>query len=141
MSNLIKNSIRTPDGTVLRSRGVHDFASHFDEVSNETYFTDGGLDYIRRSVNTVPAVELDVYDDSPHDLIRQEFDWGSYGKYGDQPLRYIRLCDMEEDHINAILRTQPINDKTRKLFQTELNYRENLKFIVYNSDTMKQMAS
>ena len=50
MRKLIKNSIRTPDGTVLTSRNIHDYRYHKDK-NQELYFTDGGLSYIRRSVN------------------------------------------------------------------------------------------
>ena len=32
--------------------------------------------------------------------------WGTYGKNGDQPLRWVRLGDCETAHLEAILRTQ-----------------------------------
>ena len=48
---LLVNAIQTPDGTVLKSRGVHDFVDHTDKVSGEYYFTDGGLVYTRQTIN------------------------------------------------------------------------------------------
>jgi len=32
--------------------------------------------------------------------------WGTYGKSGRQTLRYLRLKDLDTDHLEAILRTQ-----------------------------------
>jgi hypothetical protein len=33
--------------------------------------------------------------------------WGTYGKSGKEPLKWVRLIDCETDHLQAILRTQP----------------------------------
>lgn len=33
--------------------------------------------------------------------------WGTYGKSGSEPLRWVRLVDCETDHLLAIVRTQP----------------------------------
>lgn len=34
--------------------------------------------------------------------------WGTYGKDGNKPLRWVRLINCSTAHLNAILRTQPL---------------------------------
>jgi hypothetical protein len=121
---LIKNRIQTPDGTILESRHRHDYVSHIDSVTGETYINDGGIDYMRRSINHVPAIDTSVFLEDGIELVRQELTWGSYGKSGDQPLHHIRLCDMTNDHIKACLETQSrIHPTYREAFRMELEYR------------------
>ena len=86
---LLRNAIKTPDGTLLESRFRHDYKEHKDMVSGEVYIVDGGLDYIRCSLNDVKPTKLHLYEDDPHEKIREEFSWGSYGINGDQPLHHI----------------------------------------------------
>lgn len=122
---ILRNAIITPDGTYLRSYHRHDYKEYVDAVTNETYVVDGGNEYIRRSINEVPAENLTVTTDAPFELQRCAFVWGSYGKHGDQPKHYIHLCDLSTDHIYAILRTQRGIDGTyvEDLFRQELIYR------------------
>lgn len=51
--------------------------------------------------------------------------WGSHGKDGKGPLRYIKLLDMETDHLEACLRTQPnMNNLYKKTMQKLLRQRK-----------------
>jgi hypothetical protein len=128
---LLVNAIQTPDGTILRSRGVHDFVGHTDKISGEYYFTDGGSLYSRRTINTVPAIELDLYTDDRHEDIREVWDWGSYGILGDQKLHRILLKDLGESHILAILTTQLLIPKFKTLLENELCFRTNTPLNLY----------
>ena len=122
---LILQRIKTPDGTILTSHHRHDFQSHIDK-NGERYFCDGGSEYIRTSVNDEPFIEMHVYNTDSHSIIREAFRWGTYGKNGDEPLKYILLKDMETEHINAILKTQThISDEIKKIFIDELSFRKN----------------
>lgn len=47
MSNILKNAIKTPDGTIIESKHRHDFVSYTDK-NGKYYAVDGGLDYLRR---------------------------------------------------------------------------------------------
>jgi hypothetical protein len=126
MRALLVNAIVTPDGTRLESRHRHDYKSHTD-ANGETYSVDGGLDYIRRSVNKEPAQSADVYSDDPHELKRVFFTWGTYGKTGKEPFQRKTLASLDKEHIEAILDTQyQINDAVRKLFMDELTYRKTI---------------
>jgi hypothetical protein len=122
---IIANRVRTPDGTILQSFGRHDFKTHVDAVTGETYMVDGGYEYLRRSVNEVRAEEMSVWSDDPHELIREAMHWGSRGPNGDQPLRRIPLKDMTNGHIEACLKTQTtMMPQFRKAMQDELEYRK-----------------
>lgn len=124
MKHLIRNEIKTPDGTILTSRHRHDFVSYRDAITQELYFVDGGHEYIRGSVNKVKAEYLYVYSDGLHEIIREAFEWGSYGKNGDEKLHYIVLKNMAEEHIRAILKTQRLEAHIKKIFEDELKWRE-----------------
>lgn len=124
MAQLLANRIRTPDGTILESRSVHDYKEHVD-TNGEYYFVDGGLSYLRRSVNTIPAEELSVTVEDPWQDQRAGFTWGTYGKDGKQKLQYKALQDLTTNHIQAILETQhhiPLWLRVQ-IFERELQYR------------------
>jgi hypothetical protein len=120
-----------PDGTYLRSYHRHDYNEYLDKVSGETYIVDGGNDYLRRSLNTTPATDCTVYLSDPFESIREAFVWKSYGKYGEHIPHgiYIHLCEMDADHICAILETQEQIKGTyvEDLMKQELAYRKERK--------------
>ena len=123
--NLLANRIMTPDGTIIESNSVHDFVSHTDK-NGYTYAVDGGLSYTRRVWDSPVRdyVEMSVYTDDLHSVIRDTFKWGTYGPKGDQPKTYVKLKNMSIEHIQAILKTQHhIPDYIRKVFTDELDYR------------------
>lgn len=120
---LLRNAIRTPDGTVLESLHVHDFRTHEDK-NGYTYMVDGGLEYLRRFiVKEAPHEELSVYIDEDHEINREWFMWTSYGAAGKGPSKTQKLKDMDIDHIHAILDNNYGRDYSRELFLEELIYR------------------
>jgi hypothetical protein len=125
---IICNAIITPDGTYLRSYHRHDYKEHLDKVSGETYVVDGGNEYLRRSMNTTPATDCTIYLSDSFEIIRQAFVWKSYGKNGEHiPYGvYIYLCNMDTEHICAILETQTQIKGTyvEDLMKQELAYRK-----------------
>ena len=123
---IIRNAIITPDGTYLRSYHRHDYKEHKDTLTGEIYIVDGGNDYLRRSINTLPPISLDVYLSDPFEMIRDAFVWKSYGKNYEHPHGiYIKLCDMTTEHIRAILETQTQikGNYIEDLFKKELQFR------------------
>lgn len=122
---IICNAIRTPDGTVLRSFSRHDYVSHKDANGN-TYAVDGGVSYIRR-VGSMDFTELSVDSkDVSHEVARTLMVWGTRGKGGVNPLKYVPIAELDTDHIEAILATQwQISEELKQLFNNEINYRKN----------------
>lgn len=121
--NLIRNALQTPDGTVLESRGRHDFVSYTDK-NGKTYMVDGGLAYVRRS-NNGDEFDMCLYDNEPHEIQRVVLKWGSYGKHGDQPLRLIPIAEMETGHIAAVLTECSPAYVYRQSMVKEMEQREN----------------
>lgn len=123
MSDILVNKMVTPDGTVLESRHRHDYQSYVDTVSGEEYVLDGGLDYVRHSINVHRPTFFILYSNDPIELLREHFSWGTYGKNGDQPLKYVLLKDLEDIHIKNILNNMTLTYSFRTLFLQELSYR------------------
>lgn len=120
----LRNAIRTPDGTVLESKHRHDYREHLDTATGELYFIDGGLAYTRTSVNKVPAEDISTYVGDNYEDTRRIFKWGTYGKDGRQPLKWVPVKDMSSNHIKAVLETQKyIPNWIRSIFRAELEFR------------------
>ena len=125
--SILSNRMRTPDGTILESRHRHDYVTHLDANGKE-YMLDGGLDYVRRSISGGEQL-LTVYHDDPHEVIRDVVKWGTYGKSGDEPLKYVTIADMDPYHLRACLDTQQktMRPELVKVMQDEVEYRNAFK--------------
>ena len=122
MRKLILNRIRTPDQTVLTSRNRHDFVSHKDK-NGELYYTDGGLSYLKRSVNKEPYEDLSLYSDDPFEKLREGIKWGSRGKNGDEELKYKSISNTSSNHIKSILSKIKLEEYMKEIFEKEMAYR------------------
>ena len=125
--SILSNRMRTPDGTILESLNRHHYVTHLDANGKE-YMLDGGLDYVRRSINGGEQL-LTVYSDDPHEMIRDVVKWGTYGKNGDEPLKYVAIADLDPYHLRAILDTQQktMRPALYNVMLDELGYRNALK--------------
>lgn len=121
--NIVSNRIKTPDGTILISRNVHDYVEYTDKVTGGYFAVDGGHEYLKRCFDG-RYEELSVYDNDNFELIRNTMEWGTYGVDGKQPLQYRTLRCMSNNHIKMILKTQThIRQWSKKIFEKELKYR------------------
>ena|SRR3990167_5519746 len=119
---IILNRIQTPDGTILTSRHVHDYVTYLDN-NGEEYMVDGGHEYLRRNVTIEQATELSVFDDASFEVIRESYEWGTYGKDGKQPLNFVAISKMSDAHINALINTNYIPSRLKDWLETEAVYR------------------
>lgn len=119
---LIYNAIRTPDGTILVSRHVHDYVSYTDK-NGQFYAVDGGLSYAKRAYDEDDYEDISLYDDSPFWLIREHLAWGTYGKDGKQPLTWKPLKKLDTDHIQVLIDDGLGSDWFKEFLKKELEYR------------------
>jgi hypothetical protein len=126
--HLIFNGIQTPDGTWLVSYSRHDYKTYTDSVTGEIYMVDGGLSYLRRNVNKVPATEKSQYHrPGDHGHNREWMHWGTRGPTGKEPVTYKPVQSLSTDHISAILETQnQIGAWLRSIFEAELRWRASI---------------
>lgn len=126
MQQIIYNAIRTPDGTVLESRHRHDFKQYVDK-NLQYYAVDGGQDYLKRAYDTFDYVELSLYDTDPIEKIREHFTWGTRGPKCDQPVKYVKLKDLDTLHIQNIIRyikeAFPDGNFVSNVMEQELSFR------------------
>ena len=103
MKSILVNKWRTPDGTLLHSKNVHDYVEHKDLKTGEVYFVDGGAQYCRMSVNAIPMTNECLYEDDPIEKIREEYGRLAFDKET-HTHKYVLLKDMTNDHLeNSIV--------------------------------------
>jgi len=118
---LISLKIQTPDGTIIESSQRHKPAFHEDK-NGQLYMVDYDTNWPRIQSDG-NHINLSVHDDSPFELVRDAFTWGSYGKDGKESLRFIKLKDLSDEHIKSII-DGGHSGMNEYLFKMELEYRE-----------------
>lgn len=124
---LVYSALKTPDGTVLVSYHRHDYKTHLDK-NGKQYMIDGGLDYVRCSINGDEDM-LQVYTDHPFEVVRSAFHWGVNYTKDMQRLPetvWTPIDELKSDHIEAIIRLRYIPQWVRDLMEQELKYRKTL---------------
>jgi len=115
---------------VIESRYRHDYVT----CRCGAVAVDGGYSYLKRSGSDWE--EMSVYLEDGHEKVREVFKRGSYGKDGDQPLHYILLKDMTDDHLaNTINYCNQTRDRTfLALYEGEVEYRKENGIVIQESD-------
>ena len=119
MKKILQNAIKCPDGYILNSCEVHDFQEH------NGYFVDGGLENYTRCgypCNDKDFEPLFIYENDDFQIKKEKLVWGTYGKNGKNPLKWVKLIDCEDDHLKAILKID-ISDLYKKVINTILEER------------------
>jgi len=102
MRQLVYNAVKCHDcEETIVSYTRHDYKTC--GCPNEA-MVDGGLDYVRCGAKTLKKItSINIYADDDFELVRKHAFRGSRGEDGRQPLKYIALCDMEDDHLHKVL--------------------------------------
>lgn len=98
---VVVSRMRTPDGTILVSKHVHDFVTHKDTKTGEVYILDGGKDYRRESMNSIPGENVSIYSDDPFEVIRENLCRGTFDEEGNRIWKPI--SKLTDDHLKNIL--------------------------------------
>lgn len=113
---IVYRALKTPDGTILETLYGHDFKTYTDK-NGKWYMIDGGPDeYGRSSVNHDEEF-ITLYSDDPYEKLRQHVRWGSLKGW-------IKLCDLEADHLEAILVYPRVTSWMKRLLEQEKQYRK-----------------
>jgi hypothetical protein len=65
---------------------------------------DGGTAYLRYGAKNMKKIKIHaVYTDDDFEIVRKHATRGGRGKDGKQPLSWIAICDMTDDHLEAVL--------------------------------------
>ena len=115
-------------GDVLISRHRHDYV--MCTCDNKTML-DGGTEYQRYGGVDLSLVDLSgtIYLTDGFEKCRTAPIWGSYGKDGDQPLKFMSVSEMETEHLEAVIKElgHRIEKWRLNLMLQELENREQLK--------------
>ena len=125
--SIIQNAVMIiedwPDVSFLVSSHVHDFRTHtFHDGTSIS--VDGGRDYIKRCGPPNWAglgtkwMEFNLDDKEPFIVIKNRLLWGTRGKDGRQPHKWVRLMDCSTEHLQAILDTQAISPLYRDVIKS-----------------------
>ena len=102
MKQIVYNSVTCLEcGKTLVSYHRHDYKTC--GCANDA-MVDGGTEYGRYGAKDLDKIKTYyVYDDDNFELVRTHATRGSRGIDGDQELTWIPLCDMTDDHLEAVL--------------------------------------
>ena len=102
MRQIVYNSVKCLEcNEVLVSRHRHDYVTC--SCPNDA-MVDGGNEYERYGAMDMTKIETHyVYADDDFEIVRKHATRGSRGKDGKQPLTWIAIADMNDDHLQAVL--------------------------------------
>jgi len=91
---------------------------------------DGGTEYLRYGAKDMDKIEIHtVYDTAPFDVVRQYATRGGRGKDGKEPLKWVKLCDMNDDWLNAVLEYGGA-EWHQNLIKKEIEYRKEHNIVI-----------
>ena len=100
---VIASRIQTPDGTILWSRHTHDYVAYKDTKTGEVYMLDGGTDYMKTSVNQVPAKNVSIYNTAKwktlRDFIIRNTMLLNENKKPTLKTGFVKLSSMSDEHL------------------------------------------
>lgn len=111
-------------GEILVSQHRHDYKTC--SCPNETMI-DGGNDYIRYGGKNLSKVDIfTVYDTDDFKFVRRYASRGGRGIDGKSPLTWVKLCDMNNDWLEAVLAyyAEGVSNSHLDLIVKEIEYRK-----------------
>ena len=129
IQNAIKITENHPEEFFLVSAHRHDYVSYTFKNGN-TVSADGGAAYVRRATSGTSNKEYGqtwmewcVDDREPLYAIKEKLLWGTLGKSGKEPFKYVLLKNCETDHLQKILEQENIGALYKKVILSILKDR------------------
>lgn len=123
---IIQNAVYlTKENKFLMSKHVHDFVSFV--VDGQQCSIDGGNEYLKRSgsFENMPGIaEWSLDDSDPFEEIAAKLLWGTRGKDGKDPFRWVPLSECTTEHLRAILNTQILRSDDAATILRKLGVKE-----------------
>lgn len=106
MNTILQNAVYSESNdTYYRSCSQWDRVSF--KVGEGWGYIDGGHEYIRSKYpEDAGIVDWSLWEGSPREEIVKKMLWGTRGKSGIEPLKWLPLCSLTSEHLNNILTTQ-----------------------------------
>jgi hypothetical protein len=122
---IVYNSVTcTECGTKLVSRTTHDYKT-CDCPNNA--MVDGGHHYGRYGAVDISKIKVfTLFEDDPIELIREHVERGGRGINGDEPLTWVKLKDVNDEWLEALLLYCPSGGWYWNIVNREKKYRETL---------------
>ena len=120
---LLLSRIQTPDGTFLSSRSMDDLAEYTDK-NGQHYGISGGLAYQKTFFDKQDYIDASIYTTDDFNLIRENVVWESYGIDGNDDVKYIKIKDLELDHIENILILPSLSNAFEEILLSEIEFRK-----------------
>lgn len=132
---MVYNAVQCKDcKEILVSHYTHDYKTC--KCPQET-MVDGGLSYGRYGGKDMDKViSLHVYSDEDFLKVREYAHWGNRGKDGKQPLTYLPLSKMTNNHLIALL-DYGIVQWYKDLVEEELAYRKKNEIVILDKEPRK----
>lgn len=127
---LIQNSVTCLEcGETLVSYSVHDYKTC---SCPQATMVDGGGEYGRYGGMDLNKVQTNyIYSDAPFEELREVISRGSRGKDNKQPLTYIKLKDIDNEYLDALIdyeiKNRP-NNKYLTFYKQEKEFRDGKTF-------------
>ena len=122
---LLLSRIQTPDGTFLCSRSLHDLEEHTDK-NGHYYGIEGGLAYQKVLYDKKDYRDASIYTTDDFSIIRENILWDTYGVDGDEELKYVKIKDLELDHIENILVIPSLSNVFENILLSEIEFRNSI---------------
>jgi len=135
MKQLVYNAVKCKVcKTVLVSYHGHDYKTC---GCPQDTMVDGGVNYARYGGADLDKIEhLHIYTDDDFLIVRDHAHWGNRGKDGKQPLTYLPLSQMTNNHLIALL-DYGIVQWYKDLVEQELAYRKEHQIVIADREPRK----
>lgn len=126
--NIVLNRIQCNHcGDIIISAHTHDWK----QCKCGKVYVDGGTSYLRRGFDLDSDYkEMSLTEDSPFEVIRENLSWGTFGKSGKDPLKFVLLKELSNKHILNILNENKRPTFMREFLIQELEYRKENKIFI-----------